>query len=67
MIMLNQYQDKVSRQSKTMLHDTDSFTTHIKTENFHEGIAHNVQKWFDTWNYDGADKRSLPIGKDNKR
>ena len=50
-----------------MLHDTDSFTTHIKTENFHEGIADNVQKWFDTWNYDGADKRSLPIGKDNKR
>ena len=67
MIMLNQYQDKISRQSKTMLHDTDSFTIHIKTENFYEDIANNVEKWFDTSNYDGDDKSSLPIRKDKKR
>ena len=50
-----------------MLHDTDSFTIHIKTENFYEDIANNVEKWFDTSNYDGDDKSSLPIRKDKKR
>ena len=29
-----------------MLHDTDSFTIHIKTEYFYKDIAEDVKKWF---------------------
>ena len=36
--------------------DTDSFIIHIKTEDFYEDIANDVEKWFDTSNYDEADK-----------
>ena len=30
--------------------DTDSFIFHVKTEDFYEDIADNVEKWFDTSN-----------------
>ena len=43
--------------------DTDSFIIHIKTEDFYEDIANDVEKWFDTSNYDENDKKPLPIGK----
>ena len=46
--------------------DTDSFIIHIKIEDFFEGIADDVEKWFDTSSYDGHDKRLLPIGKNKK-
>ena len=46
--------------------DTDSFVIHIKTEDFYEDIADNVEKWFGTSNYDEHDKRPLPIGKNKK-
>ena len=39
--------------------DTDSFIIHIKTEDFYEDIANDVEKWFDTLNYDN--NRPLPI------
>ena len=42
--------------------DTDSFIINIKTEDFYEDIADDVEKWFDTSNYDQNDKRPLPIG-----
>ena len=45
---------------------TDSIIAHIKTEDFYEEIANNVEKWFDTSNYDDHDKRPLPIGKNKK-
>ena len=32
--------------------DTDSFIIHIKTEDFYEDIAVDVERWFDTYNYD---------------
>ena len=32
--------------------DTDSFIVHIITEDFYKGIASDVEKWFDTSNYD---------------
>ena len=32
--------------------DTDSFIIQIKTECFYEDIANDVEKWFDTSNYD---------------
>ena len=46
--------------------DIDSFVMHIKTEEFYKDIAGNTEKWFDTSNYDQADKRPLPIGKNKK-
>ena len=32
--------------------DTDSFIMHIKTEDFHEDIANDVEKKFDASNYE---------------
>ena len=46
--------------------DTDSFVIHIKTEDFYKDIANDVERWFDTSNYDVNDERPLPIGKNNK-
>ena len=46
--------------------DTDSFIINIKTEDFFEDISNDVEKWFDTSNYDKNDKRPLPIGKNKK-
>ena len=31
--------------------DTDSFIMHIKTEDFYKDIAPDVDRWFDTSNY----------------
>ena len=42
--------------------DTDSFIIHTKTEDFYKDIANDVEKWFDTNNYDENNKRPLPIG-----
>ena len=55
-------------QDKTKLcyRDTDTFVIHIKTKDFYEDIANDVEKWFDTSNYDEDDKRSLPIDKTRK-
>ena len=46
--------------------DTDSFVMNIKTEDFYKDIADDVERWFDTSNYDKKDKRPLPIGKNKK-
>ena len=46
--------------------DTDSFVIHIKTEDFYEDIAGDVERWSDTSNYDEDGKRPLPIGKNKK-
>ena len=46
--------------------DTDSFVMHIKTEDFYKDIAGDVERWFDTSNYDEKYKRPLPIGKNKK-
>ena len=46
--------------------DTDSFIINIKSEDFFEDISNDVEKWFDTSNYDKNDKRPLPIGKNKK-
>ena len=39
---------------------------HIKTEDFYKDIASDVNKWFDTSNYDKNDNRPLPIGINKK-
>ena len=39
---------------------------HIKTEDFYKDIVNDVEKWFDTYNYDENDERPPPIGKTKK-
>ena len=46
--------------------DKDSFVMYIKTENFYKDVADDVERWFDTSNYDEKDKRPPPIGKNKK-
>ena len=46
--------------------DTDSFVANIFIENFFEDINNNVEKWFDTSNYDENDERPLQIGVNKK-
>ena len=63
----SKYQDK----AKLCCMDTDSFIIQIKTEHFYKDIANDVEKWFDTSNYDedecnSIDKRPRPIGKNKK-
>ena len=42
--------------------DTDSFVLSIFTEDFFEDINNDVDRWFDTSNFDENDKRPLQIG-----
>ena len=46
--------------------DTDNFIMYIKTEDFYKDIGNDVDKWFDTSNYDKNDNRPLEIGKNKK-
>ena len=46
--------------------DTDNFIMNIKTEDFCKDIADDIERWFDTSNYEKKDKRLLPIGKNKK-
>ena len=62
MITLNQYGDR----AKLCYTDTDSFIIYIKTEDFFQDISNDVEKWFDTSNYDKNDKRPPPTGKNKK-
>ena len=39
---------------------------YIKAEDFFEDISSDVEKWYDTSNYDKDDKRTLSIGKNKK-
>ena len=43
--------------------DTDSFVMMIKTDDFFKDINSNIEKRFDTSNFDKNDNRSLLIGK----
>ena len=46
--------------------DNDSFIIYIKTEDFVEDVSNDIERWFDTSNYDKNDKRPLSIGKKKK-
>ena len=46
--------------------DTDSFVIHIFTEHFFEVINNDVERWFDTSNYDMNGKKSLLMGTNKK-
>ena len=54
------YRDNV----KLCYMDTDSFIMHIKTEDFYKDIVNDVEKRFDTSNYEI--NRPLPTGKNKK-
>ena len=56
------YKDKV----KLCYMDADSFIVHIQTEDFYKDIAKDVNKWFDTHDYDKDHNRPLPIGINEK-
>ena len=43
--------------------DTDSFIMHMKTEDFYKHISNDVNKWFDTSDFNKNDYRPLEIGK----
>ena len=57
---------KYKDRAKLCYIDTDSFIIHIKTHDFYKGIADDVEKQFDTSNYEEDDKRPLTIGKNKK-
>ena len=46
--------------------DIDSFVINIKTKDFYKDINTDVERWFDTSNYDKKDERPLPLGKNEK-
>ena len=46
--------------------DTDSFIVHIKTEDVFADINNDVEKWFDTSNYDKNKERPLEISVNKK-
>ena len=46
--------------------DTDSLVYDIKTEDFYEDIANDVEARFDTSGYSKTDFRPLPIGLNKK-
>ena len=56
------YKDK----AKLCYMDTDSFVINIFTEDFFEDINNDVERWFDTSNYDKNDKRPLQTGVSKK-
>ena len=60
------FKPKYGDKAKLCYTDTDSFIIHIITEDFFEDISNDVEKWFDTSNYDKNDKRPLLIGKNKK-
>ena len=57
---------KYSDKARLCYMDTDSFIMDIKTDDFYKDINNDVDKWFDTSNYDKNDNRPLEIGKNKK-
>ena len=43
---------KYEEKAKLCYMDTDSFIIYIETEHFYKDTANDVEKWFNTWNYD---------------
>ena len=69
-LMYKSWYDYINRKyeenTKLCYSDIDSFIIYIKTEDFFEDISNDVERWFDTSNYDKNDKRSIPKGKNKK-
>ena len=60
------FKPKYGDRAKLCYTDTDSFIIYIITEDFFVDISDDVEKWFDTSNYDKNDKRPLQIGENKK-
>ena len=59
---------KYGNREKLCYMDIDSFVIHIETKGFYKDIANDIERWFDTSNYDEnkTGKRPLPIGMNKK-
>ena len=57
---------KYGQNLKLCYRDTDSLVYHIKTEDFYEDIAKDVETRFDTSGYSKKDARPLPTGLNKK-
>ena len=57
---------KYGDRAKLCYTDTDSFVIHIITKDFFEDIFNDVQRWFDSSNFNENDKRPLLIGQNKK-
>ena len=57
---------KYEDRAKLRYTDTVSFIIHIITEDFFVDISDDLERWFDTSNYDENDQRPLPISKSKK-
>ena len=57
---------KYKDNAKLCYMDTDSFVINIFTKYFFEDINNDVERWFDTSNYDKNDKRPLQTGMNKK-
>ena len=62
----NYLKPKYKSKAKLCYMDIDSFVINIFTEVFFEDIKNDVERQFDTSNYDENDKRPLPIVKNKK-
>ena len=49
---------KYGDRAKLCYTDTDSFVIYIRTEDFFEDISSDVEKWYDTFNYDKNEKKT---------
>ena len=57
---------KYKEKAKLCYMDTDSVVINICTEDVFEDINNDVERWFDTSNYDKNDKRPLQTGMNKK-
>ena len=57
---------KYEDRGKLCFTNTDSFIIHNIIEDFFVDISDDVERWFDTSNYDKNDKIPLTIGKNKK-
>ena len=57
---------KFGDKAKLCFMDTDSFVTYIETEDFYKDISVDVDRWFNTSNFNEIDNRPLEIGKNKK-
>ena len=60
------FKPKYGDRAKICYMDTASFIIHIRTAGFYDDIANDVERWFDTSNYDYNDKRPFPTGENKK-
>ena len=63
----NYIKPKYKDKTKLRYMGTGSFIIHIKTEDFYEDIAGDVEKWFHTSIYSENDKTLSSIGKTRKK